>query len=94
MYFIDAIDMHDPLSTKMIGYAATFIGIISFFPILYKITQTKNTDNFTYNNLLLALLSNILWMVYGAKKSAMAPLVSGILYLMVYGFIMIYKMMF
>lgn len=94
MYFIEVIEEHNLLSTKIIGYAATAIGIISFLPILYKITQTNNTDNFTYKNLFLALISNILWVIYGYRKNAIAPLVSGFLYFAVYGFIMFYKIFY
>ena len=88
--FIDEID----ISKRMIGYAATFLGIISFIPILYKIFVTKNTSNFTYKNLALALVSNVLWFYYGVKSDALAPLVSGVLYFFVYSFILYYKLMF
>lgn len=82
------------ISTHGLGYAATFLGIISFIPILYTILITKNTSNFTYKNLALALLSNILWFYYGYNTSAYAPLISGVLFFFVYSFILYYKLFF
>lgn len=76
------------------GIMATMIGIISFMPILYNIILTKNTENFTVTNLFLALLSNMLWIVYGVYNKLYTPTVSGVLYMMIYGFIMIYKLLF
>lgn len=75
------------------GLLATFIGIMSFLPILYRITQTKDTSNFTYTNLGLALVSNILWIIFGINKDVMTSIISGILYLFIYGFILAYKVL-
>ena len=85
---------HEDISKQNIGYAATFLGIISFIPILYNIFVTKNTSNFTYNNLALALVSNFLWFYYGYHSSSYAPLISGILYFILYSFILYYKVFF
>jgi uncharacterized protein with PQ loop repeat len=74
------------------GILATFIGIMSFLPILYRITQTKDTSNFTYTNLGLALISNLLWIIFGINKDVMTSLISGILYMFIYGFILVYKL--
>ena len=81
-------------TTKLYGYLATGIGIISFFPILFKIYKTRNTQNFTYNNLALALISNLLWIFYGHYANAFASLLSGILYMFVYGFILYFKVLY
>ena len=76
------------------GLLATIIGIISFMPILYHIILTDETGNFTITNLILALISNTLWIIYGITNGLYTPTISGVLYLMIYGFIMIYKLMF
>lgn len=75
------------------GLLATIIGIFSFLPILYRIMMTGDTDNFTYTNLSLALVSNLLWIVFGINKNVMTSTISGILYLLIYGFIFVYKIM-
>lgn len=74
------------------GLLATFIGIISFLPIIYKIIITKKTDNFTISSLLLALTSNILWVVYGSGEKLFIPFLSGLLYFVIYSIILFYKL--
>lgn len=76
------------------GILATAIGIISFIPILYQIAITKNTNNFTKTSLLMALVSNILWIVYGVSGKLFTPTLSGVLYFMIYSFILIYKLFY
>lgn len=93
MTFISFTDKGNS-DTKIYGYLATAIGIISFLPILFKIYKSKNTDNFTYANLALALVSNLLWIVYGKYINAYATLASGVLYMIVYGFILYYKVLY
>jgi len=76
------------------GFLATLIGIVSFLPIIYKIIKTKNTVNFTITNLILALLSNVLWIVYGVGDSLFMPTLSGVLYFIIYSIILFYKLFF
>ena len=76
------------------GMLATIIGIMSFMPILYEIILTKKTTNFTITNIILALISNMLWITYGITNKLYTPTISGVLYLIIYGFIMIYKIIF
>ena len=93
MTFVTFLE-HEHISKHGLGYAATLLGIISFIPILYNIFVTRNTSNFTYKNLALALVSNLLWFYYGLNSSSYAPLVSGVLYFLVYSFILYYKVFF
>jgi len=79
---------------NLIGKLAIITGIISFFPIMYRIWLTKNTTNFTYKNLGLALFSNALWMYYGVLGNTSANLWSGILYFGIYGYILFFKVFF
>ena len=74
-----------------IGMLATIIGIISFLPVLLVIAKTRKTNNFPYVTLTLALISNITWIVYGAFKGAKASMVMGILYVLIYAFILVVK---
>lgn len=74
------------------GILATIIGIISFLPIIYRIMITHDTSNFTYTNLGLALISNVLWIVFGINKKVMTSILSGVLYLFIYGIILGYKL--
>jgi len=76
------------------GLLATLIGIISFLPIIYKIIVTKKTDNFTISSLTLALISNVLWIIYGTSNKLFTPFLSGILYFIIYAIILLYKVFF
>ena len=76
------------------GKLAIITGIISFIPIMYQIWKTKDTRNFTHKNLLLAIFSNIMWIVYGIKGNTSANLWSGLLYLSIYCYIMIFKVIY
>jgi|AntAceMinimDraft_6_1070360.scaffolds.fasta_scaffold26866_3 uncharacterized protein with PQ loop repeat len=76
------------------GLLATLIGIISFLPIIYKIIVTKKTDNFTISSLTLALISNVLWIIYGAGDRLFTPFLSGLLYFIIYAIILFYKVFF
>ena len=72
------------------GLMATLIGIISFLPVLYLIYQTKNTANFPYQTLFLAILSNLLWIFYATHKSSGVDTqiaFMGCLYLCIYSYI-------
>lgn len=71
----------------LIGDLAVILGIISFIPILIKMWKTKDTSNFTIINLLLAISSNILWIIYGIYTKSSVNLISGSLYLFIYLFI-------
>jgi len=77
------------------GFLATIVGIISFLPVLYIVFKTKKTNNFPYKALILALISNFLWIFYAFKKG---PVVDnqvafmGILYFLIYSFILYIKM--
>lgn len=82
------------IDKHLYGKLAIITGIISFFPIMYQIWKTKNTSNFTHKNLLLALFSNIMWIIYGIKGNTSANLWSGLLYLGIYSYIMIFKILY
>lgn len=82
------------IDKHLYGKLAIVTGIISFIPIMYQIWKTKNTSNFTHKNLLLALFSNIMWIVYGVTANTSANLWSGILYLAIYSYIMIFKILY
>lgn len=66
MHFIHTSNLNLTHST---GVLATLTGVISFLPVLYLIYQTKNTANFPYQTLVLAILSNLLWIFYAIYKS-------------------------
>lgn len=71
----------------LFGDLAIITGIISFVPILFKMTKTKNTSNFTWGNLYLAIFSNIMWVLYGLSSNSITNIVSGILYFIIYFYI-------
>ena len=76
------------------GLAATIVGIISFLPVIYVVYKTKTTKNFPIKTLLLALISNLLWIYYGAAKNKVMDkqlILMGTLYFFIYSFILYTK---
>lgn len=76
-----------------IGLSATLIGILSFLPVLLHVHKTRKVTDFPYITLYIALLSNLLWIVYGIIKGAYASIVQGILYFFIYSYILFIKFM-
>jgi uncharacterized protein with PQ loop repeat len=76
-----------------VGLAATLIGILSFLPVLLYVHKTREANDFPYITLYIALLSNLLWIVYGIIKGAYASIVQGILYFFIYAYILFVKFM-
>ena len=84
-----------PLEIKVLkstGVIATLVGIISIIPIGVKVWKTKKTDAFPKFALILALISNSLWVAFGLYTGVKASLLSGALYLAFYLFIFLIKM--
>lgn len=82
---------------KISGLVATMIGIISFIPVLYIVYKTKITKNFPYKTLILALISNILWILYAAAKDKTIDkqlMFMGVLYFIIYLFILYTKLLY
>ena len=82
------------VNDNLIGSFAILIGVISFVPIIYKIFLTKDTRNFTSNNIILALLSNGLWIYYGLIKDSGISIWSGAIYFSIYLYIMVCKILY
>lgn len=49
-----------------IGYVAGFLAMISFFPQVIKTLRTRRTDDISMGMLLLTLIANILYVIYGS----------------------------
>lgn len=75
------------INKHIVGMIAVITGIISFLPILIKMTSTHNASNFTWLNLGLALISNITWLLYGYLIKSNTNIISGILYFIIYSYI-------
>lgn len=82
------------IDKHLIGKIAIFTGIVSFIPIMYEMWKTKNTANFTWVNLFLALFSNLMWLHYGMIADTPANLWSGVLYFGIYLYILIFKIIY
>ena len=77
-----------------VGLLATTVSIISFLPVIYRMSKTKDSSNFTYPNLGLAILANVLWISYGLhSQDAKANVVSGFIFLTLYTYILYVKYM-
>ena len=77
-----------------IGMLATIIGILSFIPVISVIYKSKKTNNFPYYSIFLAIISNILWFIYGIYKQTYANILSGTLYFLIYFFILYIKLLY
>ena len=49
-----------------IGYFAGFLAMISFLPQIIKTLRTRRTDDISMGMLLLTLITNIFYLIYGA----------------------------
>jgi uncharacterized protein with PQ loop repeat len=63
----------------VLGLIATLLGVLSFLNIVYNIELSGNTHNFSYKALILSLLSNILWLIYGFEKKDKSITIMGII---------------
>lgn len=79
-------------NVNIIGILAIITGIISFIPVIYIVYKTKKTNDFAYYTLYLAITSNLLWILYGVNKKTYANILSGILYFIIYTFILYIKL--
>ena len=80
---------------KYAGLGGTVVGIISFLPVLHTVYKTRKTANFPYEALVLALVSNALWIYYGYAKASGIDyqiLMMGVLYFAIYSSILYIKM--
>jgi len=85
------------IEKKLIAYtgiAATLIGIISIIPIGISAWKTKKATSFPNRALILAIISNFLWLVFGLYTHVTASLLMGVLYLAFYLFILYIKIMY
>ena len=77
---------------KIVGYIAVCLSILSFIPIVYNIYKTKQTNNFPYKTIFIALLAHMCWLVYGLYSHTVATEYSGIFFVFMYLFIFYVKM--
>ena len=80
-----------PLKASTIGYISTLLGVSSMLPVLHVVYKTHKTNNFPKQTLIIAMLSNFLWIVYGLQEKANASIFMGLVYLLIYSFILIIK---
>jgi len=78
-------------SYHIIATIALILGIITFLPVVHRIYDTKDTDNFPINTLLLLILSNSLWIIYGMIIKDNSIYGMGLIYLFIYSFILFIK---
>ena len=79
---------------ETIGILATIVGVISFIPIVYVVYKTRKTNNFPYPTLYLAILSNLLWIIYGLYEPAFATIFQGALYFLIYTYVLYIKFLY
>ena len=77
---------------KNLGLLASFLGLLRFIPMVYQIYKTKRTNNFTPTMLLLALTSTIFWLVFGFYEDTLPVIISSVIALFVYTYIVYMKL--
>ena len=77
---------------KNLGLLASFLGLLRFIPMVYQIYKTKRTNNFTPTMLLLALTSTIFWLVFGFYEDTLPLIISSVIALFVYTYIVYMKL--
>lgn len=50
---------------EMVGHAGSLLSSITFMPQVYKVWQTKRTQDLSLSMMLIVLSSTIVWLVYG-----------------------------
>jgi uncharacterized protein with PQ loop repeat len=73
------------------GFIASIIGLSSFIPIVLNIIKTKNTSNFIWSSIILAILSSVLWMLEGIQVNSISLILKSIIYIFLYSIIIIVK---
>ena len=81
-------------SIETIGIIATLIGLISFLPVVRVVYKSRKTNNFPYSTLYLAIISNILWIIYGLNEPALSSAFSGVVYSLIYSYILYIKFLY
>lgn len=79
------------MNIEYIGYLATTFSIIGFIPIIYNIYKTGKTNNFPIKALIIAIISNLLWLIYGINKNAKANILSSIIFVLIHSYIIFKK---
>ena len=77
---------------KNLGLLASFLGLLRFIPMVYQIYKTKRTNNFTPTMILLALTSTIFWLVFGFYENILPVIISSVIALFVYLYIVFMKL--
>jgi MtN3 and saliva related transmembrane protein len=76
----------------VIGITASVIGLLRFIPMVFEIYKTKKTNNFPYLMLGFAIISTILWLIYGFINYSISLLIFASIALSVYLFILFMKL--
>lgn len=76
---------------ESVGDLAVIMGMISFMPVVYTVHKTKKTNNFPYKSLVFLVISQMLWVFYGYLVSAKATFMGGLLFSLMYFFILYTK---
>lgn len=77
-----------------IGYIATFFSVLSFLPVIINIYKTKQANNFPYQTIILAYLSNGLFLLNGILSKNNVLIFLGIVFILIYSYILYVKLLF
>lgn len=79
------------MNIELIGYLALTISVISFLPSIYNIFKTGKSNNFPIQGLILAIIGNIFWFIYGIYTNRKANIIAGFVYFLMYSYIIFKK---
>ena len=74
-----------------VGYTASFVGLLSFIPLLTFVYRTSITRNFPYSALYLTLLGWFLMAAYGFLDKNIPSMTLGMVYFCIFAYILYIK---
>ena len=76
-------------SIELIGLLAGFLGIIAWFPQIYRIWFKKRADGISLPTFLVITIALILWLIYGVIINSFSLIISNIFTLIMILFVLI-----
>ena len=91
MMLVTTTDTKDTKKYNWVGYSASFIGLLSFIPLLALVYTTGITKNFPYSALYLTLVGWSLMALYGLLVINIPSLTLGVVYFCIFASILYVK---
>lgn len=67
--------------SEVIGLVAALLGIIGFFPLLWRIWQRKEADDFSWGWAVIRIVGVSLWLIYAWRERLLPVLINNIFFI-------------